>query len=47
MVRQRMQAWHRAGVSTVRLYPAGVTLEARLATLAKAIDVAREIGQAP
>jgi F420-dependent oxidoreductase-like protein len=47
MVRQRLQAWHRAGVTTVRLYPAGDTLEARLATLAQAIDLARETGKSP
>jgi hypothetical protein len=31
-------------VNTVRLYPAGDTLDTRLSTLAKAIDLVREIG---
>jgi F420-dependent oxidoreductase-like protein len=44
MVRQRLRVWRDAGVNTVRLYPAGDTLDARLATLAKAIDIVREIG---
>jgi F420-dependent oxidoreductase-like protein len=42
MVRERLRAWRRAGVTTVRLYPAGDTLDARLATLAEAIDLVRE-----
>jgi F420-dependent oxidoreductase-like protein len=44
MVRQRLSVWRDAGVDTVRLYPAGDTLDARLATLAKAIEIVREIG---
>jgi len=44
MVRQRLRAWHRAGVTTVRLYPSGATLDARLATLAKAIAFVQELG---
>ncbi|PKV99991.1 F420-dependent oxidoreductase-like protein [Amycolatopsis echigonensis] len=44
MVRERLRVWRDAGVDTVRLYPAGDTLDARLATLAKAIDLVREIG---
>jgi alkanesulfonate monooxygenase SsuD/methylene tetrahydromethanopterin reductase-like flavin-dependent oxidoreductase (luciferase family) len=47
MVRQRLQAWHRAGVTTVRLYPAGATLDARLATLAQAIDLVPEVTGPP
>jgi F420-dependent oxidoreductase-like protein len=43
MVRQRLQVWRDAGVNTVRLYPAGDTLDAKLTTLAKAIDLVREI----
>jgi F420-dependent oxidoreductase-like protein len=42
MVRQRLRAWHLAGVNTVRLYPAGATLDARLATLGRAIELVRE-----
>jgi F420-dependent oxidoreductase-like protein len=44
MVRERLRVWRDAGVDTVRLYPAGDTLDARLSTLAKAIDLVREIG---
>ncbi|HEX6523558.1 MAG TPA: LLM class flavin-dependent oxidoreductase [Streptosporangiaceae bacterium] len=47
MVRQRLRAWRQAGVTTVRLYPAGATLEARLATLARAIELVRETDVAP
>jgi alkanesulfonate monooxygenase SsuD/methylene tetrahydromethanopterin reductase-like flavin-dependent oxidoreductase (luciferase family) len=43
MVRQRLRVWRDAGVTTVRLYPAGDTLDARLATLARAIEIVREI----
>jgi len=46
MVRQRLRVWRDAGVSTVRLYPAGDTLDARLSTLARAINIVREIGNA-
>jgi F420-dependent oxidoreductase-like protein len=41
MVRERLRVWRDAGVTTVRLYPAGDTLDARLTTLARAIDLAR------
>jgi hypothetical protein len=44
MVRQRLRVWRDAGVNTVRLYPAGETLDARLATLGRAIDIVRELG---
>lgn len=44
MVRQRLQVWQASGVDTVRLYPAGDSLDARLTTLAKAIDIVRDIG---
>ena len=43
MVRQRLATWRDAGVTTVRLYPAGDTLDARLATLARAIEIAHAI----
>jgi F420-dependent oxidoreductase-like protein len=46
MVRERLRVWRDAGVDTVRLYPAGETFDARLTTLAKAIDLVREIGNA-
>jgi F420-dependent oxidoreductase-like protein len=44
MVRERLRVWRDAGVNTVRLYPAGDTLDTRLSTLAKAIDLVRGIG---
>ncbi|GAA3801342.1 LLM class flavin-dependent oxidoreductase [Streptomyces chiangmaiensis] len=43
MVRQRLRVWRDAGVDTVRLYPAGRTLEERLVTLARAIELVREV----
>jgi hypothetical protein len=46
MVRQRLRVWRDAGVDTVRLYPAGDTLDARLSTLARATNIVREIGNA-
>jgi F420-dependent oxidoreductase-like protein len=46
MVRQRLRVWRDAGVTTVRLYPAGDTLDARLATLARAIEMVHEISSA-
>ncbi len=44
MVRARLRVWRDTGVDTVRLYPAGDTLDARLTTLARAIDLVREAG---
>jgi hypothetical protein len=38
-----LRVWHDAGVDTVRLYPAGETLDAKLSTLARAIDIAHGI----
>lgn len=43
MVRKRLRVWQAAGVDTVRLYPAGETLDERLATLGRAIDLVREL----
>ena len=39
MVRERLRVWRDAGVDTVRLYPAGDTLHARLTTLGRALDI--------
>jgi hypothetical protein len=47
MVRQRLCVWRDAGVTTVRLYPAGDSLDARLATLGRAIEIVREATAAP
>ena len=42
MVRARLAVWRDAGVNTVRLYPAGDTLDAKLSTLGRAIELVRE-----
>ena len=39
MVRERMRAWRDAGITTLRVYPAGATLAERLDTLGRAIDL--------
>ncbi|WP_086560282.1 LLM class flavin-dependent oxidoreductase [Streptomyces africanus] len=44
MVRRRLRVWRDAGVDTVRLYPAGETLQDRLDTLGRAIELVREVG---
>jgi F420-dependent oxidoreductase-like protein len=44
MVRDRLAVWRDAGVDTVRLYPAGDTVDAKLATLGRAIELVREVG---
>jgi F420-dependent oxidoreductase-like protein len=43
MVRSRLRVWRDAGVDTVRLYPAGETLEDRLDTLGRALDLVRSL----
>jgi F420-dependent oxidoreductase-like protein len=43
-VRARLADWRAAGVTTVRLYPAGDTLDARLETLGRAVDLVRALG---
>jgi F420-dependent oxidoreductase-like protein len=43
MVRARLGVWRDAGVDTVRLYPAGDTMDDRLRTLGRAIELARGI----
>ncbi|MFC5065312.1 LLM class flavin-dependent oxidoreductase [Actinomycetospora atypica] len=40
-VRARLRVWADAGVDTVRLYPAGDSLDERLTTLGRAIDLVR------
>jgi len=44
MVHERPAFGANAGVDTVRLYPAGDTLDRRLATLARAIELVKTIG---
>lgn len=43
MVRTRLGVWRDAGVDTVRLYPAGDTLDAKLTTLGRALDLVKEV----
>jgi F420-dependent oxidoreductase-like protein len=43
MVRARLTVWRDAGVNTVRLYPAGDTLDVKLGTLGRAIELVREV----
>jgi len=43
MVRARLKTWQAAGVSTVRLYPGGETLQARLDNLGRGIDLVRAL----
>ncbi len=44
MVRDRLRVWRDAGIDTVRLYPAGETIGARLTTLGRALDLVRDVG---
>ncbi|MHB9848347.1 LLM class flavin-dependent oxidoreductase [Streptomyces krungchingensis] len=46
MVRRRLRVWRDAGVDTVRLYPAGDGMREKLDTLARAIELVREVGDA-
>jgi F420-dependent oxidoreductase-like protein len=43
MVRARLEAYRRAGVTTLRVAPAGDTLDARLATLGRLLELARSL----
>jgi F420-dependent oxidoreductase-like protein len=44
MVRERLRLWRDAGVTTARFYPAGGTLDERLATLARAMELVTDLG---
>jgi F420-dependent oxidoreductase-like protein len=44
MVRARLRVWAEAGVDTVRLYPAGETLDDKLTTLGRALELVAEVG---
>jgi len=44
MVRARLAVWKAAGVTTVRLYPAGDTVAAKLDTLGRALDLVKQVG---
>jgi len=43
MVRARLEAYRRAGITTLRVEPAGGGLEARLATLGRLLDLIRAL----
>ncbi|MEU2862787.1 LLM class flavin-dependent oxidoreductase [Streptomyces mirabilis] len=47
MVRDRLRVWRDAGVDTVRFYPSGETLDARLTTLGRALDLVRAMEREP
>jgi F420-dependent oxidoreductase-like protein len=47
MVRDRMRAIRAAGITTLRLYPAGSDLAERLETLGRAMDLVREVNAEP
>lgn len=47
MVRNRLRVWRDAGVDTVRFYPAGETLDARLTTLGRVLDLVRDMEREP
>ena len=42
MVRQRIEAYRQAGVTTLRVEPAGETLDARMATLGRLLELVRD-----
>ena len=44
MVRDRLRRWRDAGVTTARFYPAGGTLDERLTTLGRAIELVADLG---
>ncbi len=46
MVRRRLRVWQDAGVDTVRMYPAGETVGARLDNLAIGLEMIAELGSA-
>ncbi|GAB0107485.1 LLM class flavin-dependent oxidoreductase [Nocardia sp. JMUB6875] len=47
MVKRRLRTWSDVGVDTVRLYPAGDTLDAKLTNLAQALDLIADLDQTP
>ena len=40
-----MRAWRNAGITTLRVYPAGQTLAERLTTLGRKIDIVEEFNR--
>src|SRR5436309_8322380 len=47
MVRERLRAHRRAGVNTLQVNPDGQTLDERLATLARLVELVKEINAEP
>ena len=47
MVAERLRVWRDVGITTVRLYPAGRDLDARLDTLGRALDLVRLLDSGP
>ena len=47
MVGARLRAWQAVGIDQVRLYPAGSTLDERLSTLGKALDLVADLESGP
>jgi len=47
MVGARLWAWQAVGIDQVRLYPAGSTLEERLSTLGRALDLVANLESRP
>lgn len=45
MVRERLRAWRDAGITTLRVYPAGDSLDERLAMLGRAIELVEELNR--
>ena len=45
MVRDRMRMWRDAGITTLRVYPAGSGLDERVATLGRAMDLVAELNR--
>jgi len=43
MVRKRLEAYRRAGITTLRVEPAGDSLDERLATLGRLLDLVRAL----
>jgi hypothetical protein len=43
MVRERLARYRDAGVTTLRVEPAGETLDARIATLGRLVDLVRRV----
>ena len=44
MVRQRIRAYRDAGITTLRVEPAGTTLDERIGTLARLMDLVESVG---